>query len=305
MIDDTISAALQDWLEHLRDYRRYGTHTIHAYRRDVQAWLHFLARHHADTATISMLNTLTQQGMRDWLAYRHNHDYHHHSTQRALSAIKHFMRYLHQHDYIHDPSAVTVTRPPKRRESLPRALSPQQALDTVAHMADSAQGWIAARDTSLALLLYGAGLRINEALQLSMRDITTDPLSLRIMGKGQKMRDVPLLAVIYEAITDYAAQCPYETQGTILFYGARGKRLQARVVQRAMQDMRRRMMLPESLTPHAMRHSFATHLLQAGANLRDIQQLLGHASLSTTQRYTGLDITHVMEQYKDAHPLQT
>jgi integrase/recombinase XerC len=221
-----------------------------------------------------------------------------------LAALRSFYRYLDREHGRHNP-ALKALRTPRLPRRLPRPLSAHQAeelLDAAPGVAR--QDWIARRDTALLMLLYGAGLRIGEARALDRACLGQDPAqlgALRVTGKGDKQRLVPLLPVIAAAIRDYLEACPYR-HSAALFLGARGKRLQAPIVRRVMQELRRTLGLPESATPHALRHSFATHLLADGADLRVIQELLGHASLSTTQGYTGVDGERLMRLYHRAHP---
>jgi integrase/recombinase XerC len=240
---------------------------------------------------------------RAWLAHRHGRGLARSSTARALAALRSFYRYLDREHGRHNP-AVKALRTPRLPRCLPRPLATGQAMALLdAVPAASKLDWIAKRDTAVLVLLYGAGLRIGEALALERAAAGPDPAGLRsllITGKGGKQRLVPVLPVIAAAIADYLAACPYREAA--LFLGARGKRLQAPIVRRLMQDLRRRLGLPESATPHALRHSFATHLLAGGADLRTIQELLGHASLSTTQGYTGVDGERLMRLYHQAHP---
>ena len=227
------------------------------------------------------------------------------SVARSLAALRNFYRYLDRQHGLHNP-AIKALRTPRQEQRLPRPLSSDQANDLVnSAPASSREDWIGKRDTALLLLLYGAGLRIGEALSLN-RGMIGDPARLRqltVTGKGRKQRLVPILPIIAAAISDYVAACPFRLAETSpLFVGLRGKRLQPALLRRNVQNLRRILGLPESATPHALRHSFATHLLTDGADLRTIQELLGHASLSTTQGYTSLDSARLMRLYQSAHP---
>ncbi len=304
VMDASLATYLDNWLKELDTIKRYSKHTIEAYQRDILQWLGFLARHNAEAVTLKMLEALRLHDMRAWLAQRHHQESHAHSTQRALSAVKQFARYVHRH---HDTLAltpITSLRPPKSPEALPKALDMPEVMEVLEVIENhQISGWVGLRDKALAMLLYGCGLRISEALNLRVVDIAHEPLRVRVIGKGKKQRDVPLLPVILNAIQEYRDHCPYDTGAEILFYGVRGGKLKAGIFQRVLQNLRRSLMLPEHVTPHAMRHSFATHLLEGGGNIRDIQQLLGHESLSTTQRYTNLDMSHLLKVYEGAHPL--
>ena len=252
----------------------------------------------------SELTDLRAVDFRAWLAERHRQGLARTSTARALAALRSFYRYLDREHGRHNP-ALKALRSPRLPRHLPRPLSVGQASQLLAAAPAARLDWIARRDAAVLLLLYGAGLRIGEALALERAAVGRDParrLQLLVTGKGGRQRLVPVLPVIAAAIDDYLAACPYQEPAGPLFLGARGKRLQAPIVRRLMQELRRRLGLPESATPHALRHSFATHLLADGADLRTIQELLGHASLSTTQGYTGVDGARLMRLYHQAHP---
>jgi len=293
---------LADWLSHLKSLRDASPHTIDAYRRDVSGFLGFLVSYHGEAVSLARLSAVTQQDMRAWMAHRRKGDVTARTMARSLSAVKSFYTWLAQsHDM--DVSAVLTARTPKTQRRLPRAVSPEaaQALIDSSDIANSTP-WIAARDSAVLTVLYGCGLRISEALSLTCADVPLGK-SLRIIGKGQKERLVPVLPVAAEAVEDYRAVCPFpEAPERPLFLGARGGGLNARAVQKSMQIARAALGLPATATPHALRHSFATHLLEAGGDLRAIQELLGHASLSTTQVYTAVNQSHLMDVYAKAHP---
>jgi integrase/recombinase XerC len=295
-----LAAAWLDWLAH--EKRQAGA-TVKAYRTDLDGFLAFCALHLGEPPGLERLTGLRAADFRAWLAERHRQGLARTSTARALAALRSFYRYLDREHGRHNP-ALKALRTPRLPRRLPRPLSADQALQLLDAAPGAGLDWLAKRDAAVLLLLYGAGLRIGEALALERTAVGRDPARLRrllITGKGGKQRLVPLLPVIAVAIADYLAACPYE-QTVPLFLGARGKRLQAPIVRRLMQDLRRRLGLPESATPHALRHSFATHLLAGGADLRTIQDLLGHASLSTTQGYTGVDGARLVRLYHQAHP---
>ena len=251
--------------------------------------------------------TLTVRDLRAWLARRAADGYARTSTARALSAVRVFFRHL-EREGVPVSSALALVRGPKTPRGVPRPLSEGQARAVVDLDGRSAgvPDWVARRDTAVLLLLYGCGLRIGEALGLDRADAPPagDAVgSLMITGKGNKQRVVPVLPVVAEAIADYLAACPHRLEpGDPLFVGVRGRRLQPRLVQHTMARLRGALGLPASATPHALRHSFATHLLAGGGDLRTIQELLGHASLSTTQRYTDVDEAGLMAAYTAAHP---
>ncbi len=298
-----IANAWRDWLAH---EKRQADLTVKAYLTDLFAFLGFVAEHLGETPTLDQLVELATIDFRAWLASRHREGHARSSIARSLAALRSFYRFLdRQHDR-HNP-AIKALRTPRLEQRLPRPLSADQAKDLVDNVpAASKDDWVGKRDTALLLLLYGAGLRIGEALSLSRRVIGTDPSVLKqlvVTGKGNKQRLVPILPVIGEALAGYLRLCPHHFgPDTPLFLGLRGKRLQPALVRRHVQALRQILGLPETATPHALRHSFATHLLTDGADLRTIQELLGHASLSTTQSYTGIDSARLMRLYKTAHP---
>jgi integrase/recombinase XerC len=294
--------AYGEWLEWLASERRASRHTIAAYGRDVGFFFAFLSDHLGGPADLGALAGLRAADFRAWLAARIASDHEPASNARALSVLRNFFRFLDRHGHVHNPHLAGL-RTPKLKRAVPRALSEADAgaaVDAIEQLSD--EPWIAARDTALMMLLYGAGLRIDEALSLN-RDVLPLADSLAVLGKGRKQRVVPLLGVIREAADDYIRRCPYQPgRDGPLFLGARGKRLQAGVVQARLRRLRAALGLPDSATPHALRHSFATHLLAAGGDLRAIQELLGHASLSTTQRYTAVDAERILAVYEQAHP---
>jgi integrase/recombinase XerC len=295
-----LAAAWLDWLAH---EKRQASATVKAYRADLDGFLAFCAEHLGEPPGPARLTGLRAADFRAWLAERHRKGLARTSTARALAALRSFYRYLDREHGRHNP-ALRALRTPRLPRRLPRPLSPGQALELL-DATPAGPDWLTRRDAALLLLLYGAGLRIGEALALERGAVGRDPArlhSLLITGKGGRQRLVPVLPVIAAAIADYLAACPYEEVAGPLFLGARGKRLQAPIVRRLMQDLRRRLGLAESATPHALRHSFATHLLGGGADLRTIQELLGHASLSTTQGYTGVEGARLMRLYHQAHP---
>ena len=302
-----LARAVQGWLDNLADERRLSAHTIAAYRRDLGDFLRFLAEHEGRAPDLAALARLSVRDLRAWLARRAGEARARTSTARALSVVRVFFRYL-EREGVAVSSALTLVRGPRIPRGVPRPLSQDQARAVVDLDARSAGApdWVARRDAAVLLLLYGCGLRIGEALGLDRADAPAADGTLRsllITGKGNKQRLVPVLPVVAEAIADYLAACPHALEpGDPLFVGVRGRRLQPRLVQHTMARLRGALGLPASATPHALRHSFATHLLTAGGDLRTIQELLGHASLSTTQRYTEVDEAGLMAAYTAAHP---
>lgn len=286
--------------------RRTSAHSQAAYLHDVSGFFAFLLQHKGSAPTVADLAALEERDVRAWLAFRAGRGYAKSSNARALSAVRTFFRYLNTHAGIEN-LAPLQTATPKLDKPLPKAPNETQAEHALAALREQEErpAWIAARDHAISLLLYGAGLRISEALSLTVADVAHGGESLRIRGKGNKERQVPVLTLVRAAIDDYLSQSPHhwhEESRYPLFVGLRGKKLQPAVFSRTLQRIRREMGLPETLTPHALRHGFATHLLSRGAELRDIQELLGHVSLSTTQRYTHVDTARLMEAYNNAHP---
>lgn len=301
-VDDRVAKAATDWLHWMAAERRLSDHTVNAYRRDIEGFFRFLSDHLGGFATISALANLQTRDFRAWLAHRAASDLKRTSTARALSSVRNFFNYLNKTGLAHNPAAKAM-RAPKLPHAVPKPLAVDEAQETLPTARDVAsEDWIGKRDIAVLTLLYGAGLRIGEALGLDRADAPTDDM-MRIVGKGQKERIVPVLPIVRQAIADYLAACPYTLPADgPLFVGARGGRLNARNIQLLMQKLRPLLGLPDSATPHALRHSFATHLLANGGDLRTIQELLGHSSLSTTQRYTDVDETRLMAVYDQAHP---
>jgi integrase/recombinase XerC len=294
---DFLRAEIPAFLSHLRSERRASPHTIRNYGAALDR---FAA--HIGPADASRLAGLSLRDFRAFLAARRNAGAQPATTKLDLSALKSFFAYLRVKRGV-DTDAISLVRGPRARPRLPRPVSVQdaQALIERAASGDGA-AWISARDAALFTLLYGAGLRISEALALRWTT-PTHADRLRILGKGAKLREAPLLPIIREAIDTYRDRCPYGgAADDPLFFAMRGKALSARAVQKAMEVHRRALQLPASATPHALRHAFATHLLSAGGDLRAIQELLGHASISATQRYTKIDAERLLSVYDRAHP---
>ncbi|MEZ5669940.1 MAG: tyrosine recombinase XerC [Alphaproteobacteria bacterium] len=294
--------ALGAWLQWLAAERRASAHTVAAYRRDLMGFTRFVAEHCGGSVDFASLAGLRAADLRAWLAARHGDGRAKTSTARALSVVRSFYRHLRRRHGVENAAVATI-RSPRLPVTAPRPLNEadaRAAIDLAAALPD--REWIGLRDAALATLLYGCGLRIGEALALDGRDRPAGGL-LRVMGKGGKERQVPVLPVVTEALAAYEAACPFPlTAGAPLFRGARGGRLQPAVAQKAMRLVRGALGLPASATPHALRHSFATHLLAGGGDLRTIQELLGHASLAATQRYTAVDESRLRAVYDAAHP---
>lgn len=301
-LPEATTTALAEWLAQERGARGRSPHTIRAYQGDVLAFLAFLARHRGEPPLPATLPATTTAEMRAFSADERKNGRAPRSLARRLSAVRGFLRWLSDHQGVDASQALSV-KGPKRRANLPRPLAPEAARATLDLAAVSHPvAWIAARDLAVLTLLYGLGLRISEALSLYGRDWPFGD-TLTIRGKGGKDRRVPVLPVAARAVGDYLRMCPYPLAvDQPLFRGARGGALNPVMVQKAMVGLRARLGLPESATPHALRHSFATHLLANGGDLRTIQELLGHANLSTTQLYTGVDEARLLDVYHHAHP---
>lgn len=296
------AAALSAWTCWLDGERRLAARTQEAYRRDVAAFVSFLAAHLGGPVTLVDLSALRVADLRAYIARRVGDGLSHASAARALASIRSFCRFLDRRDFT-TVVAIEGVRTPKVKRGLPKPLTAADALAVTQTPADPDEApWIAARDMALFTLLYGCGLRIAEALSI-VRGAAPLADVLLVTGKGSKERIVPVLPAVRQAVDAYLAALPYTLDPEqLLFVGAKGGPLNPGVVQRQMRRLRRLLGLPETATPHALRHSFATHLLAAGGDLRSIQELLGHASLSTTQRYTQVETARLLEIHQAAHP---
>jgi integrase/recombinase XerC len=298
----TGAAAVASFIAWLQDERRASPLTVREYGRDLADFLGFLTRHYGGEPDLSVLAGLRQTDLRGWLAEQSGKGMVNATRARHLSAVRSFYKYLaKRHGVVNAAPSFLAT--PKRRPSLPRALTAPEALGVAADVGDASDNALAqARDVALFTLLYGCGLRIAEALALNVRDAPRDGAALRVVGKGAKERIVPVLPAVLSAMAAWLAVHPEREPGAPLFVGVRGGRLNPGVAQRTMREYRRLAGLPEHATPHALRHSFATHLLAGGADLRSIQELLGHASLSSTQLYTAVDAAQMLAVWKATHP---
>ncbi len=296
--------AVGDWAAWLGQQRRASTHTLDAYRRDLADFLGFLTEHLGQRPSLDDLARLRPADFRAWLSARARAGLGRRSQARALSVLRGFFRWLQRGGLVENP-AIGSLRAPRPPATLPRALTRDEAaraLDTVAELSED--DWIAKRDLAVLMLLYGCGLRIGEALSLTAAQAPQPGQeALTVLGKGRKERSLPLLPAVIEAVQAYVTACPVPLRAAgPLFLGKRGGALGPRRIQEKVKELRLLLGLPEDATPHALRHSFATHLLSAGGDLRAIQELLGHASLSTTQRYTAVDSARLLGVYDAAHP---
>ncbi|WP_317993964.1 tyrosine recombinase XerC [Bartonella gliris] len=302
--DPAILAARKNWLDNLLKTRRVAAHTAHAYERDTRQFLSFLCQHLGHEPTFNDLANLRTIDLRAYLAHRRTHNISARSLSRSMAGLRSFFSYLSREEIVSVPAAKLV-RSPKQPKSLPRPLTIESALHVVKQEnQQESQPWITTRNAAVLMLLYGCGMRISEALSLTPEQFS-DPekTSLFVIGKGGKTRLVPLIKVVYEAVQNYLKCCPYPlVDKQPMFRGARGGPLQPAIIQRAVRNLRAHLGLPETATPHTLRHSFATHLLSRGGDLRTIQELLGHACLSTTQAYTHVDTDRLLKIYQKAHP---
>jgi len=289
------------WSSYLQHDRRRSAHTVRAYVATAHRFIDFLGRYRGEQVHAAALTGIAAADLRAFLADRRSGGLGAASSARELSGVRAFLRYAA--DQQGGIAQLPRTRAPKRPRTLPRPAAPDDAVELAETAAAAAsEPWIGARDLAILLLLYGAGLRVAEALSLTA-DVLPIGSTLKVTGKRSKTRIVPVVPAVRDAIDDYVRQCPYPLRGNVpLFVGARGGALNADLVRRSVAAARRHLGLPDTLTPHALRHSFATHLLARGADLRALQELLGHASLSSTQIYTAVDAAHLLDVYRHAHP---
>ncbi|WP_454616023.1 tyrosine recombinase XerC [Bradyrhizobium cenepequi] len=305
--DETVAREMAHWLSHLRAERRLSPKTLEAYARDVRQCLAFLAGHWGTQVTLQGFAALEASDIRAFMAMRRADDIAGRSLMRTLAGLRSFGRFL-EREGKGKVGALSAIRAPKVAKSLPKPIQVAAAkrfADADERAGEQRETWVLVRDAAVMALLYGSGLRISEALGLKRRDVPKPGEGdvLVVTGKGNKTRMVPVLQNVLQLIADYAAICPHPLPPTgPMFVGARGGPLSPRIIQLAMERLRGALGLPDSATPHALRHSFATHLLSRGGDLRAIQELLGHASLSTTQIYTGIDSERLLEVYRSAHP---
>jgi integrase/recombinase XerC len=299
--DHPARALAARWAAYLQHDRRRSAHTVRAYVATAHRFIAFLGRYRGEAVGDASLLTLSASDLRAFLAQRRAEGLGAASAARELSGVRAFLRYAAEQQGSH--AQLPRTRAPKRPRTLPRPAAPDEVMGLAENAAEAASApWIGARDLAILLLLYGAGLRVAEAMSLTARMLPIGT-TLRVTGKRSKMRIVPVVPAVREAIEEYVRISPYPLIGEApLFVGARGGPLNPDLVRRAVAAARRRLGLPDTLTPHALRHSFATHLLARGADLRALQELLGHASLSSTQIYTAVDAARLLDVYRHAHP---
>jgi integrase/recombinase XerC len=300
-VDETAEAMRKSWLAMLAHERRASPHTIRAYGDDVARFIGFQAQHVGGAVTQKRLAKLMPADIRAFISSRRSEGLGAGGVQRAMAAVRSFYKFLAREGVLENAAARSI-RTPRVRRNLPRPLSVEDAGRAIDEAGEHKVEWMGARDAALLTLLYGAGLRISEALGLKRGDVPLGE-TLSVLGKGRKERSIPVLPLVAQALADYAAQIPFSgPPSSPLFLSRRGLPMSAREAQSLMQNLRGRLGLAERATPHAMRHSFATHILQGGGDLRSVQELLGHASLSTTQIYTAIDTRQLLETYQNAHP---
>lgn len=298
-----IEDAFTNWLGNLKEVRNLSDNTLISYKHDVKSFIEFISTHTGSEVSIKYLNDMKISDFRSFLSYLRNKDISSTSIARIISSLKSFFNYLLNTNLI-ESTVVQSLRTPKQKKSLPRPISSELAIETIKHAQDmEKEKWIGLRNKSILMLLYGCGLRISEALNLNFEDINENDY-LIIKGKGNKERMVPLMDYVKNDIENYIHECPKNfMKDDPLFVGKRLDRLSPRIIQYVLEKIRHNLSLPETATPHALRHSFATHLLDSGGDLRTIQELLGHSSLSTTQKYTKVETEKLYDAYSKTHPL--
>ncbi|KJV72824.1 tyrosine recombinase XerC [Orientia tsutsugamushi] len=302
-LNSQLEKIITEWLNHLKNYKNYSINTCSSYNNDLQQFLNFIVDYcNLSELKISHLCSVDIRLMRSWLSQRYNLQYNSSSNSRALSSVRNFYKYLFkQHNLVN--KIISAVRSPKLAKRLPKALDIEDTVACTAEINNIANDkWIGARDKALLFLLYGQGLRISEALSVTKVSLKSE--SLIIKGKGNKIRLIPWLDITKQLVSDYVNLVPYSlTDNSPLFVGKRGKKLQPAIFGRHLIKLRRQLNLPESLTAHTFRHCFASHLLNNGADLRSIQELLGHQSLSSTQIYTKINSDFLTSVYNKSHPL--
>ncbi|MBR6411701.1 MAG: tyrosine recombinase XerC [Alphaproteobacteria bacterium] len=300
--DEKVIKSVQDWLNALQFERRLSGKTVEAYGIDIREFLSFTFEYQERKVSLAVLKQMQVSDFRAFLVWQTDYNKTRASIARSMSAVRNFFKYLSRADILEN-KAVLAVRAARRAKVLPHPLTVSDAerfLKAAEEM--NKKSWEAKRDVALYTLLYGGGLRISEALNLNVRDFPLSADAMTITGKGNKQRLIPLLPAVVKAVKNYLKANPYLGDDAPLFVGARGERMNAGVVQRNVRAIRHMLNLPDTVTPHALRHSFATHLLQGGGDLRTVQELLGHSSLSATQRYTEVTTEHLKEVYRQAHP---
>jgi len=302
-INPNFKLIIGSWLNHLKNNRKYSKHTIKAYITDLFYFLEFIVKYTEEKASLRLISSLTVRDFRAWLAARNRDNHEQTSNARALSVIKSFFKYLKKFHGV-DNQQILAIKLGAIKKPLPKALSIDKAVEASKAIAELSDTWVGQRDLALLTLIYGCGLRIGEALLLRKSDIPqNDNMPIKIKGKGNKERVVPIMNYIIQEIEKYIKVCPHDLNDGVLFRGERGGNLNPDVFRSRLRNLRGYLGLPEHTTPHSFRHSFATHLLAGGGDIRTIQELLGHENISTTQRYTKVDAENLMLNYKTFHPM--
>jgi integrase/recombinase XerC len=297
---ENLEDAKRSWIDHLTDQMNSSEHTDVANKNELEDFLKFLFKYLENEITLKTITDSDIRTFRSWLAFRFSQKKAASSSARAVASLRNFYRFLIDHNCCQSSKIFSI-KTPKKAVTTPKALSVNDTLDCIAHLSDVKTDWTNLRDEALLILIYGTGLRISEALSVTKNHLKED--ALRVTGKGNKQRIVPLLDSVRAKLTQYAEVIPFILQDDRpIFLGKRGKTLQASSFRIRIKNMRQKLELSKTVTPHAFRHSFATHLLHNGANLRAIQELLGHVSLSSTQKYTKTELTHLKKAY-ESHPL--
>ena len=299
MIDEKLGKVIERWIDYLEVQRKYSHHTINSYLSDLKFFLEYFSN---PNISLQDLDNLEIRDFRNFFSHRAKGNIQKVSIAREESAIRNFFKWMNNNKILQN-TAIFQLSSPKLPKVLPRSVDVETIFELIDAATDNcSEPWIGLRDKAFFTLLYGCGLRISEAVSLNVGDITDNDL-LKVRGKGNKDRYIPILPVVVDSINKYKASCPYNlTDKDALFLGAKGERLSPRIIQRKLQKMRLEMNLPANITPHALRHSFATHLLAQGSDLRSIQELLGHSSLNSTQRYTEVNLEKIQKEYKKAFP---
>jgi integrase/recombinase XerC len=299
MIDKKLSKVIDRWIDYLEIQRKYSHHTINSYLSDLKFFLEYFSN--PDISLLD-LKKLEIRDFRNFFSHRAKDNIQKASIAREESSIRNFFKWMNNNKILQN-TAIFQLSSPKLPKVLPRSIDAETIFDLIDQATDNcSEPWIGLRDKAFFTLLYGCGLRISEAVSLNVGDITNNEF-LKVRGKGNKDRYIPILPVVIENINKYKVSCPYNlTDKDALFLGAKGERLSPRIIQRKLQKMRIDMNLPSNITPHALRHSFATHLLAQGSDLRSIQELLGHSSLNSTQRYTEVNLEKIQKEYQKAFP---
>ena len=302
-MDILLEKHFKSWIDNLSNIRDLSENTVISYKNDIQKFFIFLESHLGSPPNINNIKKLEISDFRSFLSYQRNNGINSNSIARNVSSLKSFFNHLIKEEIIEN-SAISSLKSPKLKKSLPRPINVDLAIKVIKQAEEiEEEKWIGLRNKAILLLLYGCGLRISEALSLNYNDVQNEDHIL-IKGKGEKERIVPMMPYIKKGIENYLEACPKEiVSDEALFIGKRFSRLSPRIIQYALEKIRTTLSLPETATPHALRHSFATHLLDSGGDLRTIQELLGHSSLSTTQKYTKVETSKLLDTYKKAHPL--